>query len=152
MGSGNNDPYWSSDVSAPLLPGQQKKWSQIRVYKNNSTGNSPYKLEWAPDFQYAPVPTIQGVPYKYCLSVTQTRPIEGAPAIGTTWEFIPGTSGFVTFPHNGFGESKGYEFEFSVTPVPEPSVFLGLMVGAMSIPVGGLFDGAEPRRRWLARG
>lgn len=138
MGGGNDDPYWSSDIRAPLAPGQQKKWSQVRVYKKNSAGNSPYKLEWSPDPQYAPVSVIQGVPYKYYLTVTQTQPVTGAPAVGTTWELIPDTSGFITLPHNGFGESKGYEFEFSAIPVPEPSVLLGLTVGAIGIPVSVL--------------
>lgn len=137
-GGGNNDAYWSADIRAPVVPGQQKKWSEIRVYKNNSAGNSPYKLEWSPDPQYAPVSVIQGVSYKYYLTVTQTQPITGAPAVGTTWELIPDTSGFITLPHKGFGESKGYEFEFSVIPVPEPSGVLSMTVGALSIPVSVL--------------
>lgn len=137
-GSGNNDPYWSADIRGPLAPGQQKKWSQIRIYKNNSAGSSPYKLEWSPDPQYTPVSVIQGVPYKYYLTITQTQPVTGAPAVGTTWELIPDTSGFITLPHNGYGESKGYEFEFSAIPVPEASVLLGLAVGVMGMPVSVL--------------
>lgn len=142
---GNDDPYWSSDIRGTLPPGQVKKWSGLSIWKQTSAGSSPYVLLWVPDSTYAPVRSINEKTYRYYLTVVATQPVAGAAVIGTEYEMIPGSSGSLTLPSNGYGSSAGYGFEFTAVPViPEPS---GILVGVATLGLPILSQIGRLRRR-----
>lgn len=133
-GSGNNDPYWSSDIRGAFPPGQIKKWAGFYLWKATSAGSSDYTLQWSPDTTNAPVSSIQGVPYRYYLTLLTTQ--AGGPSVGTRWELVPGMTNSIILPNAGYGASAGYSLDFEADPVPAPEPGMIVFVLGAGLPIG----------------
>ena len=110
--------FWSSDIRAPLLPGQVKTWMLYIWAPPGATPSSSW-LGWGADIEDPNV--IPRLEY-----VQRPQGVVGGPALGTVWTTPPGL--FLP-PYSTPDGTGGHGFRFSLSMIPEPSPLAAVSLG-----------------------
>jgi hypothetical protein len=126
--------YYATDNRKPPLPEERKTFSPITLWATGDYEPDTMSLAIEADVYFTP-PADR----TYLLELTSIpEGISGAPEVGTVWQVPLDETLVVTVPTyrwapDGSEDPHGYQFEFTMTAVPEPGTAGGLILAAVLV-------------------